>query len=189
MHLQRAQMLWLKLVLNITKHCWSLAHTTWTKSLMIKVILESPPTKYFSVALPSPKRTTLKLCPAILLCCYVHSNVVVVIPNSFFCDLIKCLVWDLLHYQIFLIFAWNWCLLPVSVSPLATPAEWPGALSLWLGSIDQCYAQGIHHHHLLNVASLLLSIDSMFEKANLHISIIIQLVPGVNGLLTNAIGM
>lgn len=55
--------------------------------------------------------------------------------------------------------------------------------------IDQYYAQGIHHHHLLNVASLLLSIDSMFEKANLHISIIIQLVPGVNGLLTNAIGM
>ena len=27
----------------------------------------------------------------------------------------------------------EWCLLLVAVSPLATPAEWPAALSLWLG--------------------------------------------------------
>ena len=71
-HLQRAQMLWFKLVLNITKHCRSLPHTPCTKSPVTKVMLEDD----YLYTIPSPNRTTLKLCPAILPCCYVHFNLV-----------------------------------------------------------------------------------------------------------------
>ena len=121
-------MLWFKLVLNITKHCRSLPHTPCTKSPVTKVMLEDN----YLYTIPSPNRTTLKLCPAILPCCYMHLSSILFLLDPLLSDLyvstgILLTVSDLSDS------CFDWCLLLVSVSLLATPAEWPAALSLWLG--------------------------------------------------------
>ena len=119
-HLQSAQVLRLKLVLNISKHCWSLSHTAYEENLFSKVSKITQTTgksacvyplligPLWNCAQPFCLSSITSHFSAVASCNWIASS--------------GCFVLNLPYFQNLVIF-FELCLLPMSVSAPATPAE------------------------------------------------------------------
>ena len=119
-HLQSAQVLRLKLVLNISEHCWSLPHTACEENLVSKVSKITQTTGKSACVYP------LLIGPlwncALPFCLSSITSHFSTVASCNWATSSESLVFNFPHFQNLVIF-FELCLLPMSVSAPATPAE------------------------------------------------------------------